>query len=438
MKRARGGRPRPHRNWKQRALLITGTLVSLVSLLAAMAVFYIGSIYSGIDRITIVHASPGALPPEEGAAPTTSAAVTVPGATTSTTEPDPGKEPAMNVLMTGSDGRNCVDPKSPYAGAFLGSGSNIGNRSDTILLMRVDPSTGGVAMLSFPRDLWIPIAGTNYKSKINSAFDPNDPNRLIQTIEANFKVHIDHYVGVDFCAFKSMVDAVDGVQIPFPTPVRDTHTGLYVPEAGCRLVQGDEALAYVRSRYYEYQVNGRWQGDGTSDYGRINRQQDFIRRLMQRAIDKGITNPLVAKRLLDVAKSNNVRIDDELSLTDIRRLANSLKGLAPGEAASYRIEGKGQLINGASVIVPAISSEANQAILAVFRGEKPVGATVPPDTADTASSTPGTAAAGTTAATTVAPEATAVTTAPAEADATTVATDSNMIGVAPPSDAVCP
>ena len=64
MKRARGGRPRPHRNWKQRALLITGTLVSLVSLLAATAVFYIGSIYSGIDRIKIVHATPGALPAE--------------------------------------------------------------------------------------------------------------------------------------------------------------------------------------------------------------------------------------------------------------------------------------------------------------------------------------------------------------------------------------
>lgn len=431
MKRASGGRPRPHRNWKQRALLITGTLVSLVSLLAAMAVFYIGSIYSGIDRITIVHAAPGALPPEEGAQPTSS---TVAGATTSSTEPDPGKEPAMNVLMTGSDGRNCVDPDSPYAGAFLGSGTNIGNRSDTILLMRVDPSDGSVAMLSFPRDLWIPIAGTNYKSKINSAFDPNDPNRLIQTIEANFKVHIDHYVGVDFCAFKSMVDAVDGVQIPFATPVRDTHTGLYVAEAGCRLMQGDEALAYVRSRYYEYQVKGRWQGDGTSDYGRINRQQDFIRRLMQRAIDKGVTNPLVAKRLLDVAKSNNVRIDDELSLTDIRRLANSLKGLEPGEAASYRVEGKGQLVNGASVIVPTITSEANQAMLAVFRGEKPVGSPVPA-AEDTTS-----VAGGTSAVTTVAPDTTvaAGTTVAPDANGTTTATDSNMIGVAPTSDAVCP
>lgn len=417
MRRAAGAPPRPHRTWKQRLVLLLGTALACVSLLAAGATFYLGSIYSGIHRIRIVHAPVGAVPTGDAAAPTPSS-TTPDGRVAPTTEPDPGKVPAMNVLMTGSDGRDCLDPKSPYAGAFLGSGSNIGNRSDTILLMRVDPSDGSVAMLSFPRDLWVPIAGGTRKDRINSAFDLNDPNRLIQTIESTFKVHIDHYMGVDFCAFKSMVDAVDGVQIPFATPVRDTHTGLYVPEAGCRLMQGDEALAYVRSRYYEYQVNNRWQGDATSDYGRINRQQDFIRRLMQRAIDKGVTNPIVAKRLLDVAKSNNVRIDDELSLTDIRRLANSLKGLAPGAAASYRIEGQGQLIGGASVIVPNLTSSANQAMLAVFRGEKPPATT-------TTSAAPSTASAP-------------ADTTSVDPAATTETTDSNMIGVAPPGDATCP
>jgi LCP family protein required for cell wall assembly len=433
------GRPRrsatPHRTWKQRTLLIAGSTATVGCLISAASVWYLGSLYAGINRITIIHAEPttvavGSTPNDQlGAGPGVSAA-------TSPTEVDLGPAKATNILLTGSDGRSCIDPKSPYAGAYLANGSDIGNRSDTIILMHLDPATKQLGLLSFPRDLWVPIAGTNHKDRINSAFRAEDPNQLIQTIESTFGLRVDHYLGVDFCAFKSLVDATGGISIPFQFPTRDLHTGLEVTEVGCHQMGGDESLAYVRSRYYEYNDNGRWIGDNSSDYGRIARQQDFIRRLASRALSKGATNPITAKHLLDVARSSNVLIDDGLSLSDLIRLARTISNLGPETASSYRIEGHGQLIGGASVIVPDLTSAASMAILSFFRG-----ATAPTTSADSGPTT----VAKTTAPAVATSSAPAVPTpdsapppAASEQVSTTAPVSNNDRGVFPPADISCP
>ena len=83
---------------------------------------------------------------------------------------------------------------------------------------------------------------------------------------------------------------------------------------------GDAALAYVRSRHYQYQENGRWKEDGSSDRGRIRRQQDFIKRMLRKAIDRGATRPDVAKKLIDTALKN-VRIDEALTVNDLLTVA---------------------------------------------------------------------------------------------------------------------
>src|SRR5262249_51399999 len=160
----------------------------------------------------------------------------------------------QNFLLVGSDSRAeaCVDPNSPYAGGFGDVSSDL---SDTIMVVRIDPKASQAAILSFPRDLWVSIAGTGRKSKINSAYEKDDPSRLLQTIEQNFGISIAHYVEVSFCAFKNLVDAVGGVKIPFAYPTRDLNTGLNIPEPACVNMNGDEALAYVRSRHYEYSTD---------------------------------------------------------------------------------------------------------------------------------------------------------------------------------------
>lgn len=112
---------------------------------------------------------------------------------------------AKNFLITGSDNGGCVDPDSPYAGAF-GDRSAFGERSDTIMIIRVSPKQNQAAFLSFPRDLWVKIAGSTRENRINTAFDRKNPNRLVDTIFTNFGIEIDHYVNIDFCAFKDIVD----------------------------------------------------------------------------------------------------------------------------------------------------------------------------------------------------------------------------------------
>lgn len=81
--------------------------------------------------------------------------------------------------------------------------------------------------------MWVKISGSTHKSRINSAFQRKDPNKLIRTIKDNFDINIDHYVNIDFCTFKDIVEAVGGVKVPFLYRTRDKFTGLNVPKPGC-------------------------------------------------------------------------------------------------------------------------------------------------------------------------------------------------------------
>ena len=193
-----------------------------------------------------------------------------PTATFPAADPD-----AKNFLIVGDDSHACVDPDSPWAGAADPERSDIGQRSDTIMVVRIDPVTKRAAILSFPRDLWVKVPGHG-RSRINSAYRKGDYSLLAQTLFDNFGIKLDHYVQVDFCAFKTIVDAVGGVKVPFEFPAKDDHVNLHIDAPGCHTFSGDEALAYVRSRYYEYQdANGKWKLDNAYDLGRVSRQQDF-------------------------------------------------------------------------------------------------------------------------------------------------------------------
>ena len=281
---------------------------------------------------------------------------------------------AKNFLLTGSDNGGCVDPDSPYAGAF-GDRTSFGERSDTIMIIRVNPLDNQAAFLSFPRDLWVKIAGSTRSNRINTAFERKNPNRLINTIYENFGIPIDHYVNIDFCAFKEIVDAVGGVSVPFAYETRDQKTGLYIPRAMCFQFSGDHALAYVRSRSgYSYfnPAKGSWVKDGTSDLGRISRQQDFIRRAMQRALDKGSSSPRVANELLNTGL-RNVITDDQLSALSMLQLAQAMRNINTAKIPSYTISSAGQMIGEEAVLVPKIQNDTMRQVLALFQGKASFG-----------------------------------------------------------------
>ncbi|MEA3056506.1 MAG: hypothetical protein QOD30_1938, partial [Actinomycetota bacterium] len=129
----------------------------------------------------------------------------------------PGKP--QNFLLVGSDTRAFVD--NPDDAESFGSASSTGGqRSDTIIIVRIDPQTKRAAMVSFPRDLWIPIAPSGQEQRINTAFS-NGPQALIDTIKLNFQIPIHHYMQVDFKGFQGLVDAVGGIELFLPGPVRD-------------------------------------------------------------------------------------------------------------------------------------------------------------------------------------------------------------------------
>ena len=306
--------------------------------------------------------------------------VSIDGGTTSGTTPDgapiegwdydTSSLRAKNFLLTGSDNGACPDKGDGTAGG-IGDRESFGERSDTIMVLRVDPTINDVAVLSFPRDLWVNIAGTTRQARINSAFDSKDPNRLIRTIDDNFGVPIDHYVNVNLCAFKEIVDSVGGVKIPFTYRTKDEKVGFREVGPGCVELRGSQALAYVRSRTgYRYfdEATQKWLSDPTGDIGRINRQQDFLRRSMQRALDRGTTNPATANALLNVAL-NRVITDDRLTPRDLLSLAQAMRNLDTSGVSSYTVEWSMRRIGGESVLIPVIDTESMQAILAVFRGE---------------------------------------------------------------------
>jgi LCP family protein required for cell wall assembly len=278
-------------------------------------------------------------------------------------EPD-----AKNFLITGADNNSCIDPDSPYAPAF-GDRSGLGERSDTIMMWRVNPSTSQVAVLSFPRDLFVDIAGSSRKGRINEAYERDNPQKLIDTIYQNFGINTDHFVQVDFCAFRTLVNAVGGVAVPFATPVRDPNTGLNVPEPGCYTFDGDHALAYTRSRKLQYlDENGEWKQDPTSDLGRISRQQDFLRRTVSRLLAKGAYNPDVAGGLIETL-SEYIVADPDLTPRKMLEFAGVLSGVDPTAITTFQINADPRTIQGSAVLVPTIEGDNMQAVLSVFRGE---------------------------------------------------------------------
>ena len=302
------------------------------------------------------------------------------GGTTSATTPDgaPAEDwaydtsnlRAKNFLLTGSDNGACPDKGDGTSGG-IGDRESFGERFDTIMVLRVDPAVNDVVVLSFPRDLWVKIAGTTREARINSAFDSKDPSRLIRTIADNFDVPIDHYVNVNLCAFKEIVDSVGGVKVPFAYRTKDERVGFREVGPGCVELRGSQALAYVRSRSgYRYfdETKQQWLSDPTGDIGRITRQQDFLRRSMQRALDRGTTNPATANALLNVALAR-VITDDRLTPRDLLSLAQAMRKLNTSSVNSYTVEWSMRRIGGESVLMPITKSESMQAILALFRSQ---------------------------------------------------------------------
>ncbi len=331
--RARG------RTWPQRLVLVAGACVVVASAAGAAAAGYFGLRLSQIDRVTDIEIAAAA-----------------------------AGEPA-NYLLVGTDSREGLDPEDPDTAGFTGDGQTGCDCTDTIMVLRVDPQEQEAQILSFPRDLWIPIADTGETARINSAHAHGE-QVLIDTIQENFGVTINHYVEIDFVGFERLVDAVGGIPMWFDAPVRDKHTGLSVPQAECQVLDGEQARKFVRSRYLEYQdEDGDWTSDSTADLGRITRQQIFIRSAISKAVSKGLTNLGTLNELVS-AGVENVRLDEHLDAGDLLDLGKQFASFDAKELVGYSLPSERYRTSaGADVQLPLLRQA--EPILNIFRGLPP-------------------------------------------------------------------
>jgi LCP family protein required for cell wall assembly len=269
-----------------------------------------------------------------------------------------------NYLFIGSDSRAFVKNKKD-AEHFGSAETETGQRSDTLMVAHIDPGGKTGALVSFPRDLWVdlPDHGGN---KINAAFAFGGPALVVKTLKREFNIPISHYLEVDFAGFRDIVNAIGTVPVYFPKPARDEYSGLLIGSHGCHRLNGDQALAYVRSRYYEYQEDGEWKSDPLSDLGRINRQQYFVRTLAQAAIQSVVTHPFGALDLADKSVAALTR-DKSLGTSDLQKLVRAFRSTDPKAFPMLTVPATNGYRDGQSVLL--LDEAAAAPVLTRLRSE---------------------------------------------------------------------
>lgn len=253
----------------------------------------------------------------------------------------------MNLVLVGSDSRENTSGDIADA-TGKGDEGSAGQRSDTIMVLHIDPEQRRAAILSIPRDLYVPIPGQGGRDRINASYAIGGPELLIETIQEALGIDINHYVEIDFRGVERIVNAVGGVRVDVDAPARDSYTGLDISSAGCVELDGYQALAFVRSRHYETWEQERWVPGSGSDIDRISRQQDFIRRMLKKAVSSGLGNPLTLNRLIGIGVEN-VTVDQQMSTKDITTLARRFRSLDPEAVDMLTLPTTDAFISGADV-----------------------------------------------------------------------------------------
>jgi LCP family protein required for cell wall assembly len=224
-----------------------------------------------------------------------------------------GPGQAMNILLVGSDSRTGLTRRQ------LGRIQTVqvpGRRTDTIMILHVSPKRDKAVMVSLPRDLRTTVDG--HTSKINAAFALGGPGLLVKTVERTTGLPINHYAEVDFAGFLKVVDALGGITLCNRTGHRldDRYANLHMAP-GCRDMRGIQALAFVRARHVD------------SDFGRIGRQQEFMRAVVAKLESKG--NLVNLPKLMGIADAatDHIKTDHTLSTATAIGLARRLRKLDP-------------------------------------------------------------------------------------------------------------
>ena len=243
---------------------------------------------------------------------------------------------ALNYLLVGSDTREGLTKAELKALRVGSTATAAGGRSDTMLLVHISKDRDKAYLVSFPRDSLVTIPehlSTDGKkqiparqNKLNAAFAFGGAPLLIETIEGETNLKIDHYIEINFAGFAGIVNALGGIEVCTKVDIDDPKSHL-VLSAGTHTLDGIEALKYVRTRDF----------DGRGDIGRMQRQQQFMSSVLKKATSTGVLlNPIKIVNFMN-ATISTVKMDESLSKEDLLNLAKQMRGLSSGSVRTLTV-----------------------------------------------------------------------------------------------------
>jgi LCP family protein required for cell wall assembly len=228
--------------------------------------------------------------------------------------------------------------------------------ADTIILA-LQPSDGSSPiMLSLPRDLFVWNLCKQTFTRLNSGLGgcsgvASGPELMAIMVEDYTGIPIDHLARIDFDGFARLVDVMGGITVCVDYPTRDAKSHLDIMQAGCQVVGGETALAWVRSRHPEQLVGGSWRATAGSDFTRQEHQQDALFQLAGNAAN--FSSPTVLTDRL-AAVSSFVRLDSAWSLGQAAQAAWRYRGISKDSVDRFTIAvNEYRTSYGAQVLLPA-------------------------------------------------------------------------------------
>ena len=319
---------RPGRGWRIALLSVLAIFLVLTLATGGLALWVRHSIASGIEFIADPFAGIPARAPQQKVAA--------------------GEEPAVNILVLGTDSRTSAsDPSQWKEGA---------QRTDAIMIVQVSGDRKTVSVMSIPRDSWVEIPGHG-QGKINAAYSYGGPSLTIHTVENLTGIHIDHFAVANFESFVALTDEIGGVRINLKTP--QTLAGKELG-AGAQVLDGQQALAYTRER--SSLPNG--------DFDRVKRQQTWMRSIVSRVLTNGtMSSPTALYSFLKTA-SRTVAVDESFTLNQMQSLALETRHLHSNDIAFMTVPtaGTGTSADGQSIVT--LDADADAPLFKAFAEDR--------------------------------------------------------------------
>ena len=319
---------RPGRGWRIALLSVLAIFLVLTLATGGLALWVRHSIASGIEFIADPFAGIPARAPQQKVAA--------------------GEEPAVNILVLGTDSRTSAsDPSQWKEGA---------QRTDAIMIVQVSGDRKTVSVMSIPRDSWVEIPGHG-QGKINAAYSYGGPSLTIHTVENLTGIHIDHFAVANFESFVALTDEIGGVRINLKTP--QTLAGKELG-AGAQVLDGQQALAYTRER--SSLPNG--------DFDRVKRQQTWMRSIVSRVLTNGtLSSPTALYSFLKTA-SRTVAVDESFTLNQMQSLALETRHLHSNDIRFMTVPtaGTGTSTDGQSIVT--LDADADTPLFNAFAEDR--------------------------------------------------------------------